>query len=97
MADAPATPRDGKLCSSPVTPGETAGSCGLQVGCRVTTYAGYLLPSRAAVLDAPACMNGGGRYFVDVIFDKQPDSTPSSHILVDSVGKPRRPASGGGS
>lgn len=30
-------------------------------------------------------MNGGGRYFVDIIFDKQPDSTPSSHILVDSV------------
>lgn len=44
-------------------------------------------PSRAAILDAAACMNRGGRYFVDVVFNKQPDSTPSSHILVDSVRK----------
>lgn len=44
-------------------------------------------------------MNGGGRYFVDVVFDKQPDSTPSSHILVDSVGTfgllAKKPGSGG--
>ncbi|XP_029687706.1 laminin subunit beta-4 isoform X3 [Takifugu rubripes] len=47
-----------------------------------------LLPgdSRAAVLDAPVCMNAGGRYFVDIVFDKQPDGTPSSHLLVDSMG-----------
>lgn len=34
-------------------------------------------------------MNAGGRYFVDIVFDKQPDGTPSSHVLVDSVREPR--------
>lgn len=43
--------------------------------------------SRGAILDSPVCLNAGGRYFVDIVFNKQPDSTPSSHILIDSVRK----------
>lgn len=45
--------------------------------------------SRGGILDSPVCLNAGGRYFVDVIFSKQPgsDGTSSSHILIDSVRK----------
>ncbi|XP_051237149.1 laminin subunit beta-4 isoform X1 [Dicentrarchus labrax] len=44
--------------------------------------------SRGGVLDSPVCLNAGGRYFVDVVFNKQPesDSSSSSHILIDSMG-----------
>uniref|UniRef100_UPI003AAF4A91 laminin subunit beta-4 n=1 Tax=Centroberyx gerrardi TaxID=166262 RepID=UPI003AAF4A91 len=44
--------------------------------------------ARSAILDEPVCLNAGGRYFVDIIFKKQPNSDPrsSSHILVDSMG-----------
>ncbi|XP_037624636.1 laminin subunit beta-4 [Sebastes umbrosus] len=44
--------------------------------------------SRGGVLDSPVCLNAGGRYFVDVVFNKQPESdgSPSSHILIDSMG-----------
>lgn len=43
--------------------------------------------SRGGILDSPVCLNAGGRYFVDVIFNKQPgsDGASSSHILIDSV------------
>ncbi|XP_044050213.1 laminin subunit beta-4 [Siniperca chuatsi] len=44
--------------------------------------------SRGVILDSPLCLNAGGRYFVDVIFSKQPgsDGSFSSHILIDSMG-----------
>uniref|UniRef100_A0A3Q3WS10 Laminin, beta 4 n=1 Tax=Mola mola TaxID=94237 RepID=A0A3Q3WS10_MOLML len=45
-----------------------------------------LFVSRGATLDSPVCLNAGGRYFVDIIFNKQPDGTSSSHILIDSMG-----------
>ncbi|XP_040894125.1 laminin subunit beta-4 [Toxotes jaculatrix] len=41
--------------------------------------------SRGGVLDAAVCLNAGGRYFVDVVFTKQPGSD-GSHILIDSMG-----------
>lgn len=43
--------------------------------------------SRGAVLDTAVCLNAGGRYFVDVIFNKPPgsDGASGSHILIDSV------------
>lgn len=46
-----------------------------------------LFVSRGGVLDSPVCLNAGGRYFVDVIFNKQSDDTSGSHILIDSVRK----------
>uniref|UniRef100_A0A672YMI7 Laminin subunit beta-1 n=1 Tax=Sphaeramia orbicularis TaxID=375764 RepID=A0A672YMI7_9TELE len=44
--------------------------------------------SRGAVLDSPVCLNTGARYFVDVTFNKRPESdqSTSSHILIDSMG-----------
>lgn len=46
-----------------------------------------LVVSRGAVLDTPVCLNAGGRYLVDVIFNKPPgsDGASGSHILIDSV------------
>uniref|UniRef100_A0A671XUL7 Laminin, beta 4 n=1 Tax=Sparus aurata TaxID=8175 RepID=A0A671XUL7_SPAAU len=46
-----------------------------------------LFVSRGAVLDSPVCLNTGGRYFVDIVFNKQPgsDDSSSTHILIDSV------------
>ncbi|XP_034542548.1 laminin subunit beta-4 [Notolabrus celidotus] len=43
--------------------------------------------SRGAVLDPWVCLNAGGRYFVDVVWNKHsgPDDSPS-HILIDSIG-----------
>ncbi|XP_030280431.1 laminin subunit beta-4 [Sparus aurata] len=43
--------------------------------------------SRGAVLDSPVCLNTGGRYFVDIVFNKQPgsDDSSSTHILIDSM------------
>uniref|UniRef100_A0A8C6S5C5 Laminin subunit beta 4 n=1 Tax=Neogobius melanostomus TaxID=47308 RepID=A0A8C6S5C5_9GOBI len=40
------------------------------------------------LLDSPVCLNSGGRYFIDVTFNKRPESDPnaSSHILIDSLG-----------
>ncbi|XP_056138337.1 laminin subunit beta-4 [Lampris incognitus] len=54
-------------------------------GTRTMTLPGN---TRGAVLDAPVCLNTGGRYFVDITFRKQPssDSKSSSHLLVDSMG-----------
>lgn len=49
----------------------------------------YIFVPRGAVLDSTICLNEGGRYFVDIIFNKPPDSS-SPHILVDSVRKPRQ-------
>ncbi|XP_065813008.1 laminin subunit beta-4 [Labrus bergylta] len=43
--------------------------------------------SRGGVLDSSVCLNAGGRYFVDVLFNKQPGlDDQSSHILIDSIG-----------
>ncbi|XP_072291696.1 laminin subunit beta-4 [Eucyclogobius newberryi] len=44
--------------------------------------------SRGSVLDSPLCLNSGARYFIDVTFNKSPQSDPdsSSHILIDSLG-----------
>uniref|UniRef100_UPI0037E8F603 laminin subunit beta-4 n=1 Tax=Semicossyphus pulcher TaxID=241346 RepID=UPI0037E8F603 len=43
--------------------------------------------SRGSVLDSSVCLNAGGRYFVDVVFDKQSRLDGlSSHILIDSMG-----------
>ncbi|XP_055078728.1 laminin subunit beta-4 [Periophthalmus magnuspinnatus] len=44
--------------------------------------------SRGSVLDSSVCLNSGGRYFIDVTFNKNPESDPnsSSHILIDSLG-----------
>uniref|UniRef100_A0A671XN02 Laminin, beta 4 n=1 Tax=Sparus aurata TaxID=8175 RepID=A0A671XN02_SPAAU len=46
-----------------------------------------LFVSRGAVLDSPVCLNTGGRYFVDIVFNKQPgsDDSSSTHILIDSM------------
>uniref|UniRef100_A0A3Q3M5F7 Laminin subunit beta-4-like n=1 Tax=Labrus bergylta TaxID=56723 RepID=A0A3Q3M5F7_9LABR len=42
---------------------------------------------RGGVLDSSVCLNAGGRYFVDVLFNKQPGlDDQSSHILIDSIG-----------
>ncbi|XP_047189486.1 laminin subunit beta-4 isoform X2 [Scophthalmus maximus] len=41
--------------------------------------------SRARVLDSAVCLNTGGRYFVDVIFNKQSESD-GSFVLIDSMG-----------
>uniref|UniRef100_A0A672YMJ9 Laminin subunit beta-4-like n=1 Tax=Sphaeramia orbicularis TaxID=375764 RepID=A0A672YMJ9_9TELE len=48
-----------------------------------------LCSDRGAVLDSPVCLNTGARYFVDVTFNKRPESdqSTSSHILIDSVRK----------
>ncbi|XP_019113332.2 laminin subunit beta-4 [Larimichthys crocea] len=58
-------------------------------GCRSnpTESKTLILPgnSRGGILDSPVCLNAGGRYLVDVIFNKQPGSS-SSHILIDSMG-----------
>lgn len=43
-----------------------------------------LFVSRGGVLNSAVCLNAGARYFVDVIFNKQPGSD-GSHILIDSV------------
>uniref|UniRef100_A0A8D3DT25 Laminin, beta 4 n=1 Tax=Scophthalmus maximus TaxID=52904 RepID=A0A8D3DT25_SCOMX len=40
---------------------------------------------RARVLDSAVCLNTGGRYFVDVIFNKQSESD-GSFVLIDSMG-----------
>ncbi|XP_070829105.1 LOW QUALITY PROTEIN: laminin subunit beta-4 [Chaetodon trifascialis] len=49
-----------------------------------------LLPgnSRAALLDSPVCLNAGGRYLIDIVFNKEPSAggSSSSHILIDSMG-----------
>lgn len=52
-------------------------------------YFNCLFVSRGGILDTPVCLNAGGRYFVDVIFNEQPGSSgpPGSHILIDSVRK----------
>ncbi|XP_053741447.1 laminin subunit beta-4 isoform X1 [Synchiropus splendidus] len=44
--------------------------------------------SRLAFLEIPMCLNRGGSYFLDLVFDKdsRAQSPSSSHILVDSVG-----------
>ena len=46
-----------------------------------------LFVSRGAVLDSPVCLNTGGRYFMDIVFNKQlgSDDSYSTHILIDSV------------
>ncbi|XP_035013706.2 laminin subunit beta-4 isoform X1 [Hippoglossus stenolepis] len=41
--------------------------------------------SRGRGLDSSVCLNAGGRYFVDVVFNKQSGSD-GSHILIDSIG-----------
>ncbi|TNN41538.1 Laminin subunit beta-4 [Liparis tanakae] len=41
--------------------------------------------SRWGILDPALCLNAGGQYFVDIVFNKQPGSErPGSHLLVDS-------------
>ncbi|XP_028287743.1 laminin subunit beta-4 isoform X2 [Parambassis ranga] len=40
--------------------------------------------SRGSILDSAVCLNNGGRYFMDIVFQKQPGSE-GSHILVDSI------------
>ncbi|KAF7666905.1 hypothetical protein LDENG_00088500 [Lucifuga dentata] len=44
--------------------------------------------ARGSILDRPLCLNAGGQYFVDITFNKHPqsDGSSSSHILVDSMG-----------
>ncbi|XP_071318517.1 laminin subunit beta-4 isoform X2 [Trachinotus anak] len=44
--------------------------------------------SRSRILDSAVCLNAGGRYFVDVVFNKQPgsDRSDGSYILIDSMG-----------
>ncbi|XP_045894612.1 laminin subunit beta-4 [Micropterus dolomieu] len=44
--------------------------------------------SRGVILDSPVCLNAGGRYFVDVVFNKLPgsDGSSGSQILIDSMG-----------
>ncbi|KAM6926955.1 laminin subunit beta-4 [Lycodopsis pacificus] len=44
--------------------------------------------SRGSILHSPVCLNTASRYFVDVVFNKQPgsDGSSSSHILIDSMG-----------
>ncbi|KAM3872975.1 laminin subunit beta-4 [Diretmus argenteus] len=68
----------------PLSPGD--GSCTSDP----TVTKSLTLPgnTRSAMLDTPVCLNAGGRYFVDITFEKQPNSDPksSSHILVDSMG-----------
>ncbi|XP_026221368.1 laminin subunit beta-4 isoform X2 [Anabas testudineus] len=41
--------------------------------------------SRAAILESTVCLNAGGRYFVDIMLNKQSGSD-GSHILIDSMG-----------
>ncbi|XP_039988567.1 laminin subunit beta-4 [Xiphias gladius] len=41
--------------------------------------------SRGGILDSAVCLNAGGRYFMDVVFNKQPGSD-GSYILIDSMG-----------
>ncbi|KAM7397366.1 hypothetical protein PAMP_020344 [Pampus punctatissimus] len=41
--------------------------------------------SRGSILDPAVCLNAGGRYFVDITFNKQHGSE-GSHILIDSMG-----------
>uniref|UniRef100_A0A3Q4B398 Laminin subunit beta 4 n=1 Tax=Mola mola TaxID=94237 RepID=A0A3Q4B398_MOLML len=80
----PETPADwlASVRITPVSPGD--GRCSSDP----TGSKSLLLPgnSRGATLDSPVCLNAGGRYFVDIIFNKQPDGTSSSHILIDSMG-----------
>lgn len=45
-----------------------------------------LFVSRGGILDSAVCLNAGGRYFMDVVFNKQPGSD-GSYILIDSVRK----------
>lgn len=44
--------------------------------------------ARVAILDTPVCLNKGGRYYIDITFDKQPNVDPQSslHTLIDSMG-----------
>uniref|UniRef100_A0A665UDS4 Laminin subunit beta-1 n=1 Tax=Echeneis naucrates TaxID=173247 RepID=A0A665UDS4_ECHNA len=44
-----------------------------------------LFASRSVLLDPVLCLNAGGHYFVDVVFNKQPGSD-GSYILIDSMG-----------
>ncbi|KAG7233023.1 hypothetical protein INR49_007538 [Caranx melampygus] len=64
-------------------------------GCSHNPTGSYtlILPgnSRSSVLDAVVCLNAGGRYFVDIVFNKKPgsdgsDGSDGSYILVDSMG-----------
>ncbi|TDH10018.1 hypothetical protein EPR50_G00093320 [Perca flavescens] len=43
--------------------------------------------SRGSILDSAVCLNAGGQYFVNVVFNKQPgsDASSSSHLLIDSM------------
>ncbi|XP_039664896.1 laminin subunit beta-4 [Perca fluviatilis] len=43
--------------------------------------------SRGHILDSAVCLNAGGQYFVNVVFNKQPgsDALSSSHLLIDSM------------
>ncbi|XP_023255175.1 laminin subunit beta-4-like [Seriola lalandi dorsalis] len=67
-----------------LSPGE--GGCSSNPTGRET----LILPgnSGASILDSAMCLNAGGRYFVDVVFNKQPgsDGSDGSHILIDSMG-----------
>ncbi|XP_032363853.1 laminin subunit beta-4 isoform X1 [Etheostoma spectabile] len=44
--------------------------------------------SRGRILDSALCLNTGGRYVVNVVFNRHPgsDASSSSHILIDSMG-----------
>ncbi|XP_041795045.1 laminin subunit beta-4 isoform X2 [Chelmon rostratus] len=80
----PETPSDWLASVSIVTVSPGNGGC----SSNPTGSKTLILPgnSRSAVLDSAVCLNAGGRYFIDVIFNKQPSPGGSSHILIDSMG-----------
>ncbi|XP_069572970.1 laminin subunit beta-4 isoform X2 [Brachyistius frenatus] len=79
----PESPSDWLASVSIITLSPGDGSCsGDPTGSRTVTLPGN---SRGRILDSPVCLNAGARYFVDVVFHKQP-GPDGSHILIDSMG-----------
>ncbi|XP_049929321.1 laminin subunit beta-4 [Epinephelus moara] len=82
----PESPSDwlASVSITPVSPGD--GGCSSDpTGTKTLVLPGN---SRGGILDFPVCLNAGGRYFVDIVFNKLPgsDDPSSSHILIDSMG-----------
>ncbi|KAM7415417.1 hypothetical protein PAMA_019983 [Pampus argenteus] len=79
----PETPSDWLLSVNIIMLSPGDGSCSSDpTGSKIMILPGN---SRGSILDPAVCLNAGGRYFVDITFNKQPGSE-GSHILIDSMG-----------
>ncbi|XP_042371754.1 laminin subunit beta-4-like, partial [Plectropomus leopardus] len=82
----PEAPSDWLASVSIITLSPGNGGCSSDpTGSKTLTLPGN---SRGAFLDSPLCLNAAGQYFVDIVFNKQPESdgSTSSHVLIDSMG-----------